>query len=177
MLLRALGNIRPVLAATARVAENAVLVGDVVLGEDVSVWYGAVLRGDTCAIRVGRGSNIQDLCALHCSDGRPLTIGQNVVVGHGAILHSCTVEDGCLVGMGAVLLDGCVIGAGSVIGAGALVPPGKTVPPGSLVVGVPGKAVRQVTAAEQAETLENAARYAALGRLQLGTAESREEEP
>lgn len=170
MILRASGNTRPVLASSARVAENAVLVGDVVLEEDVSVWYGAVLRGDTCSIRVGGGSNIQDLCALHCSGGQPLTVGKNVVVGHGAILHSCTVEDGCLVGMGAILLDGCVIGAGSVVGAGALVPPGKIVPPGSLVVGVPGKAVRQVTAAEQAETLENAAHYVALGRQQLEAA-------
>ncbi len=176
MIIRASGNIRPVLAASARGAENAVLIGDVQLEEHVSVWYGAVLRGDTCTIRVGAGSNIQDLCALHCSGGQPLTIGKNVVVGHGAILHSCTVEDGCLVGMGAILLDGCVIGAGSVVGAGALVPPGKVVPPRSLVVGVPGKVIRQVTAAEQAETLENAAHYVRLGRQQLAAAGPEEEE-
>ena len=162
MIIRASGNIRPVLAASARGSENAVLIGDVQLEEHVSVWYGAVLRGDTCTIRVGAGSNIQDLCALHCSGGQPLTIGKNVVVGHGAILHSCTVEDGCLVGMGAILLDGCVIGAGSVVGAGALVPPGKV--------------IRQVTAAEQAETLENAAHYVRLGRQQLAAAGPEEEE-
>lgn len=175
-MIHASGASRPVLAASARIAGNAVLIGDVRLEEDVSVWYGAVLRGDAGAIRVGAGSNIQDLCALHCGDGQPLTIGKNVVVGHGAILHSCTVEDGCLVGMGAILLDGCVIGAGSVIGAGALVPPGKVVPPGSLVVGVPGKVARQVTAAEQAETLENAAHYVSLGRRQLAAAEPEEGE-
>lgn len=174
MMIREAGNIRPLLAASARVAENAVLVGDVRLEENVSVWYGAVLRGDTGAILVGAGSNIQDLCALHCG-GQPLTIGKNVVVGHGAILHSCTVGDGCLVGMGAVLLDGCVIGAGSVIGAGALVPPGKIVPPGSLMVGVPGKVVRQVTAREQAETLENAAHYVSLARQQLEAVRPEEE--
>jgi len=174
MILRASENIRPVLAATARVAGNAVLVGDVALGEGVSVWYGAVLRGDACAIRIGAGSNIQDLCVLHGGGGQPLTVGKNVVVGHRALLHSCTVEDGCLVGMGAILLDGCVIGAGSVIGAGALVPPGKRIPPGSLVVGVPGKVVRQVTGAEQAETLENAAHYVTLSRLQLEAAEPEE---
>lgn len=166
MIIRVSGDIRPVAAASARAAGNAALIGDVRLEEKVSVWYGAVLRGDAGPIRIGEGSNIQDLCTLHCG-GLPLVVGANVVVGHGAILHSCTVEDGCLVGMGAILLDGCVVGAGSVVGAGALIPPGKIVPPGSLVVGVPGKIVRQVTEAEREETLKNAAHYVELSLLQL----------
>lgn len=176
MMICEAGGVRPRAAASARAAENAVITGDVSLGENVSVWYGAVLRGDSGPIRVGGGSNIQDHCALHCGGGQPLTVGENVVVGHGAILHSCTIADGCLVGMGAIVLDGCVIGAGSIIGAGALVPPGKIIPPGSLVMGVPGKAVRQVTEAEQAETLENAAHYVHLGREQLQAIQTAQEE-
>ena len=167
MVIRSFRGIRPTAAPSVRAAETAAVIGDVTLEENVSVWYGAVLRGDSGPIRVGAGSNIQDNCILHCSDGRPLTVGKNVVAGHAAVLHSCTVGDGCLIGMGAVLLDGCVIGEGSVIGAGALVPPGKIIPPGSLVVGVPGKAVRQVSEAERAETLENAAHYVRLGQEQL----------
>ena len=99
MIIREAGGVRPTAAASARAAENAVITGDVSLGENVSVWYGAVLRGDSGPIRVGGGSNIQDHCALHCGGGQPLTVGENVVVGHGAILHSCTIADGCLVGM------------------------------------------------------------------------------
>ena len=114
-------------------------------------------------IRIGRGSNIQDNCTVHCAVDVPTVVGENVVVGHGAILHSCTVGDGCLIGMGAILLDGCVIGEGSVIAAGALVPPGKSIPPRSLVMGVPGRVVRQVTEEECAANLVNARRYTALG--------------
>lgn len=167
MLIRSIGDVSPAVDPTVRGAENAVLVGDVALGENVSIWYGAVLRGDAGPIRIGPGSNIQDNCTLHCAAGAATEVGRNVVVGHGAVLHSCVVEDGCLVGMGAVVLDGSVIGAGSVVGAGALVPPGRQIPPGSLVMGVPGRVVRRVTGEEMAETLENAAHYADLGREQL----------
>lgn len=156
----------PSIPSTARLAENAALTGDVTLGENVTVWYGAVLRGDAGPIQVGDGSNIQDNCVLHCGD-RPTVVGKNVVVGHGAILHGCTIEDGSLIGMGAVLLDGSVIGAGSVVGAGALVPPGKVFPPRSLIMGVPGKEVRSVTEEEAAGTLQNAAHYVELGREML----------
>lgn len=162
----------PQIAATARLAETASVIGDVELGENVSVWYGAVLRGDAGPIRVGDGSNIQDNCVLHCSAGGAAVLGRNVVVGHGAILHGCTVEDGCLIGMGAVLLDGCTLGAGSIVAAGAVVPPGLAVPPGSMVMGVPGKVVRPVRAEEAQATLANAAHYAALGREQLRAAEA-----
>ena len=166
-MIRPLPGREPALSPAARVAETAVVIGRVTLEEGVSVWYGAVLRGDADEIRVGSGSNIQDHCILHCAAGLPTVVGRDVVVGHGAILHGCNLEDGCLVGMGALVLDGSVVGSGSIIGAGALVPPGRVIPPRSLVVGVPGKIVRQVTEAEAAATLENAAHYVRLGIEQL----------
>ena len=150
MLIRTAAGKTPAIAPTARAAESAALIGDVTLGENVTVWYGAVLRGDVGPIRIGPGSNIQDNCTLHCSAGVPTQVGENVVVGHGAVLHSCVVEDGCLIG-----------------GAGALVPPGKRIPPGSVVMGTPGRVVRPATEEEMGETLENARHYAALGREQL----------
>lgn len=163
MLIRPFHDCTPEIHPAARLAETAAVIGEVILGENVTVWYGAVLRGDVGPIRIGRGSNIQDNCTVHCAVDVPTVVGENVVVGHGAILHSCTVGDGCLVGMGSILLDGCVIGEGSVIAAGALVPPGKSIPPRSLVMGVPGRVVRQVTEEEAAATLANAARYVELG--------------
>ncbi len=163
MIIREYNGKAPSITPTTRLAENASIIGDVALDENVSVWYGAVLRGDAGPIRVGAGSNIQDNCVLHCGSG-PTVVGRNVVVGHGAILHSCTVEDGCLIGMGAVLLDGSVIGAGSIVGAGALAPPGKVFPPHSMILGVPGQVVRSVTEEEAAGTLQNAAHYVELSR-------------
>ena len=163
MLIRSFQDFTPQIHPSARLAETAAVIGDVALEENVTIWYGAVLRGDVGPIRIGRGSNIQDNCSVHCAVDVPTVVGENVVVGHGAILHSCTVGDGCLIGMGAILLDGCVIGEGSVIAAGALVPPGKSIPPRSLVMGVPGRVVRQVTEEEAAATLANAARYVELG--------------
>lgn len=171
MIIRRYNDISPALPSSARLAENVTVIGDVALGAFVSVWYGAVLRGDAAPIRVGNGSNIQDNCVLHCAWGKALTLGRNVTVGHCAVLHSCTVEDGCLIGMGATLLDGCVIGEGSIIGAGALVSPGKIIPPHSLVTGVPGKVVRAVTSEEAAASLANAEHYVQLGHEMLICAE------
>ena len=159
MFIKAVNVVKPQIDPSARLAENTVVTGDVVLGAEVSVWYGAVLRGDAGEIRVGRGSNVQDNVVIHCSEGMPVVIGEGVVVGHGAILHSCRVEKDCLVGMGAILLDGCIIGEGSIIGAGALVSPGKEIPPRSLVMGVPGKVMREVSEEEVQSTRENAAQY------------------
>ncbi len=160
MIIRPYRGVLPKIAASARGAENIAVIGDVTVGERVSLWYGCVLRGDVSPIIVGDGSDIQEGCILHGADGCPTLIGSSVVVGHGAIVHGCTVEDGCLIGMGAVLLNGCRIGAGSLIGAGALVPEGKIIPPRSLVLGVPGRVVRSVSDAEAAQILADAARYA-----------------
>ncbi len=120
------------------------VLGDVWLGREASVWYGTVIRGDTAPIRIGDETNIQDLSVVHADADAPCTIGSRVGVGHRAILHGCTVEDECLVGMGAVLLNHVRVGRGSVIGAGALLPEGMVVPAGSLVLGIPARVVRPV---------------------------------
>jgi carbonic anhydrase/acetyltransferase-like protein (isoleucine patch superfamily) len=131
---------------TAFIAPTAAVMGDVSLGEDASVWYGAVLRGDMAPIVVGAQSNIQDGTIVHVDEGVPCSVGRRVGVGHRVILHGCTVEDDCLIAMGSVLLNGVTIGQGSVVAAGAVVPEGMQVPPRSLVMGVPGRIVRTVDA-------------------------------
>lgn len=136
--------------SSAFVAPGAVVLGDVVVGRDASIWYHCVVRGDMAPIRIGDETNIQDLTMVHVDEGVPCTVGRRVGVGHRAILHGCTVEDECLVGMGAILLNGVRIGTGSVVGAGALVPEGMEVPAASLVLGVPGRVVRPVDAALRA---------------------------
>ena len=134
----------PNFAATARAADNAVAVGDVTVGEGVSLWYGCVLRGDEGAIVIGDNTNIQDNCVLH----EAVNIGQHVTVGHGAVVHGCTVGDNSLIGMGAILLNGCEIGEGSIVAAGALVPERAVIPPYSFAVGVPAKVIRTLTESE-----------------------------
>ena len=129
---------------TAFIASTAAVMGDVSIGEDASIWYGAVLRGDMAPIVIGSQSNIQDGTVVHVDEGVPCTVGRRVGVGHRVILHGCTVEDDCLIAMGSVLLNGVVIGSGSVVAAGAVVPEGMRVPPSSLVMGVPGRIIRQV---------------------------------
>lgn len=148
------------MAKTVYIAPDAVITGDVVLGENVSVWYGAVLRGDDGTITVGAGTNIQDRCVLH----EKTVLGKNCTVGHGAIVHGCTIGDNTLVGMGAVVLTGAVIGSNCVIGAGALVT-GKTVAPdGSLLLGSPAKVVKPATAEQIEENRAGAAHYIELAR-------------
>ncbi len=138
------------------------LAGDVRLGDDVSIWYGAVLRGDLRAVTVGPRSNIQDGTVIHVADDGPCEIGADVVVGHRAVVHACRVEDACLIGMQSTVLDGAVIGAGSVVGAGAVVTPGKIIPPRSLVLGTPGKVVRQLTPEDEAFHRALAGKYVRL---------------
>jgi len=124
--------------------ESAVIIGNVTLGRDASVWPTAVLRGDNDAIVIGDESNVQDGAVIHVDPGKPVHVGQRVTIGHRAVIHGCTIEDDCLVGIGAIVLNRAVIGAGSVIGAGAVVPENTIVPPNSLVLGVPAKVVRPV---------------------------------
>ncbi len=133
-------NIHP----TAFIAPGAVVLGDVTLGPRSSVWYTAVLRGDTAPIVVGEASNVQDGTIIHVDAGVPATVGARVGIGHRVVLHGCTIEDECLIGMGSVLLNGVHIGAGSVVAAGAVVPEGLRVPPGSVLVGVPARITRAV---------------------------------
>ena len=141
---------------------SAVVIGDVSLGDDVSVWPTAVIRGDVERIVIGARSNVQDGAVIHADPGTPTIVGEDCVIGHRAVVHGTILEDGVLVGMGAILLNNVRVGRGSIIAAGAVVTEGTQVPPGSLVVGVPGKVVRPLSAAQQAGTLENAARYVAL---------------
>lgn len=137
------------------IAEDAVIIGDVKIGKDSSVWFHAVIRADRGSVRIGEGTNLQDGCIVHMDQGRTVRIGDYVTIGHGAILHGCTVEDGCLIGMGATLMNGCHIGRNCVIGAGALVTQNVEIPDGSLVMGVPGRVIRQLTAEEQKKNLIN----------------------
>lgn len=133
----------------AFIHEAAHVIGDVTLGARVSVWPTAVIRGDTASIVIGEDSNVQDGTIVHVDRGVPTRIGARVAIGHRAIVHGATIEDDCLIGMGAIVLNHAVIGRGSIIGAGALCTEGMVVPPNSLVLGVPGKVVRQTTAAER----------------------------
>ena len=126
------------------VAPDAHVIGKVVIGEDVGIWFGAVLRGDNETITLGARTNIQEHAMLHTDMGYPMTLGEGCTIGHGAILHGCTLGDNVLIGMGAIVLNGAKIGAGSLVGAGALVTEGKEFPPGSLIVGSPATAVRQL---------------------------------
>jgi carbonic anhydrase/acetyltransferase-like protein (isoleucine patch superfamily) len=144
--------------ASVFIAPGAVVLGDVVIGAGSSIWFNDVVRGDTETIRIGRGSNIQDLCVLHADAGVPCNIGDSVTLGHGAIVHGATIEDDCLIGMRAVVLNGAVIGTGSLIAVGAVITEGTRIPPGSVVMGVPGKIVRQVTEKDR-ERIAHAARH------------------
>ncbi|WP_417690003.1 gamma carbonic anhydrase family protein [Roseibium sp.] len=156
-----LGGHRPIFADSDRcwVAPNATLIGKIRLDEDASVWFGAVLRGDNELIHVGARSNVQDGCVFHTDMGYPLTIGDDCTIGHKAILHGCTIGSNSLVGMGATVLNGAVIGSNCIIGANALIPEGKEIPDNSLVVGVPGKVVRQLDAAAAEGITRSAAGY------------------
>ena len=133
---------QPKIDPSAFLAAGALVMGDVQIGADSSVWYHAVVRGDADAIRIGSSTNIQDLSMIHADPGFPCVVGDRVTVGHRAILHGCRVEDDCLIGMGAVLLNGARVGAGSIVGAGALVLENQEIPPGSLVVGSPARVLR-----------------------------------
>lgn len=145
-------------------APNATIVGDVVLGENVSIWYGAVLRGDSGCITIGDGSNVQDNCIIH----EKTTLGKYCTVGHGVILHGCTVGDGCLIGMGSIVLDGAVLEEGCLVGAGALVT-GKThAPAGSVLLGNPAKIVKQLTPEQIEKDRQNALHYIEAGRKAFG---------
>lgn len=160
-MIYALDGIAPELHPDTWVAQDANLIGKIVLEEGASVWFGATLRGDNEEIRLGRNSNIQENCVLHTDMGFPLTIGANCTIGHKAMLHGCTIGEGSLIGMGATVLNGAKIGKGCLIGAGALITEGKVIPDGSLVMGAPGKVVRSLDAEAQEKLLKSAAGYRA----------------
>ena len=144
MTIYSLDGHTPQLADDTWVAPDANLIGQVILEEGASVWFGATLRGDNEPITIGRGSNVQENCVMHTDMGYPLTVGENCTIGHKVMLHGCTLGNNTLIGMGATILNGAKIGNNCLIGAGALVTEGKEVPDGSLVMGAPGKVVRQL---------------------------------
>jgi len=146
------------------IAPTATVIGDVSLGADTGIWFGAVIRGDKDRIEIGTGSNIQDNAVVHTSRGFPTVIGKEVSVGHGAILHGCTISDRVLVGMGAIVMNGAKIGEDTIIAAGAVVTEGTMIPPGSVVIGVPGKVVKQASPEQREGIRRNAESYIALAR-------------
>ena len=166
MTLYALADARPDVSSDAWVAPDANVIGKVTLAAEASVWFGSTLRGDNEMITVGRGSNVQENCVFHTDMGYPLTVGEDCTIGHKVMLHGCTIGDNSLIGMGATVLNGAKIGKNCLIGAGALITENKVIPDGSLVMGVPGKVVRELDeAAIQALTAsakhyaENATRF------------------
>jgi carbonic anhydrase/acetyltransferase-like protein (isoleucine patch superfamily) len=162
MIRPILGN-HPVLGRHVFVAPTAAVIGDVEIGDESSVWYGTVVRGDVMPIRVGARTSLQDNTVIHVTSGAfGTTIGSDCTIGHAAIIHACVVEDLCLIGMGSILLDGCVIGRGSLVGAGALVTPGTHIPPNSLVIGSPAKVKRPINDAERAQIEYGARHYVEL---------------
>ena len=158
MAIYELDGVAPRVAASAWVADTAQVIGNVVLGENASVWFGTVVRGDTEAITIGAGTNIQDASVLHADFGQPLVIGERVTVGHQVMLHGCTIGDETLIGIGAIVLNGARIGKNCLVGAGSLVTEGKEFPDGSMIMGTPAKVVRQLTP-EQIEGLRLSAQH------------------
>ncbi len=156
-------GISPKIDETCFVAETAMVIGDVVLAENVNVWYGTVIRADVNHVRIGKNTNIQDNTVVHVDSGvYPTIIGENVTIGHGAIVHACTIGNNTLIGMGSIILDGAEIGENVIIGAGALVPPGKKIPSNCLVVGSPAKVVRELGEDEIENRIHHAAKYVKL---------------
>jgi carbonic anhydrase/acetyltransferase-like protein (isoleucine patch superfamily) len=168
-VIRTYQGIKPTIPDSCFIEDTAVVIGDVVTGEECSVWFNAVIRGDVHYIRIGERTNVQDLCMLHViHDTHPLIIGSGVTIGHHVVLHGCTIQDRVLVGMGAIIMDGAVIGEDSVVGAGALVVEGTVVPPKSLILGSPAKVKRSVTEKELAWIKESAENYVKYARQYMG---------
>lgn len=158
----------PKIHQTCFIASNASIIGDVRIGEKSSVFFASVLRGDINYISIGKNTNIQDLSVLHVMDDEPCIIGNNVVIGHNVNLHACTIGDNTLIGIGAIVLSYAKIGSGSVIAAGSLIPERKEIPDGVLVMGVPGKIIRELTEEEKKLILDNANKYSELRKNYLG---------
>jgi len=167
-IVRSYNGKHPLIGRGVFLAETAAVIGDVVIGDESSIWYATVIRGDEGPIRIGARTSMQDGTIVHITSGKlGTTVGDDCTVGHGAILHACTVEDGCLIGMGSTILDGSRIGRGSLVGAGALVTPGTDIPEGSLVLGAPAHVVRPVNQKEREQIEYGAAHYVELTRRYL----------
>jgi carbonic anhydrase/acetyltransferase-like protein (isoleucine patch superfamily) len=159
MAIYTLDGAAPLISDSAWIADSAQVIGKVELGEDASVWFGAIIRGDTETIRIGRRTNIQDASVLHADVGMPLTVGDDVTIAHQVMLHGCTIGDGSLIGIGAIVLNGVKIGKNCLVGAGSLVTEGKEFPDGSMIMGSPARVVRQLGPEQLAGLLKSAAHY------------------
>jgi|SRR6476660_8258538 carbonic anhydrase/acetyltransferase-like protein (isoleucine patch superfamily) len=167
-MIRTFQGIKPTIDGSAFIEETAVVIGDVVIGEQSSVWFNTVIRGDVHYIRIGNRTNVQDLCVIHVAhDTYPTIVGDDVTVGHHVVLHGCTIQDRVLVGMGAIIMDGALIGEDSVVGAGALITEHTIIPPKSVVLGAPAKVKRAVTEKELAWIRESAQNYVSYARQYL----------
>lgn len=167
-MIEAFKGVRPRIGARVYIAPTAVVIGDVEIMDGASVWYGAVIRGDSASIQIGRDANIQDNCTIHVDAGQPAYIGQSVVMGHNAVAHGCTIEDNCLIGINAVVLNGAQIRSGSIVASGAVVLEKQVVGPLELAAGIPAK-VRRTLPAETRETIRHDAEiYLELSRIYRG---------
>lgn len=157
-------NFEPQVDESCYIAPGSVVVGEVIIGKNSSVWYHVVIRGDIAKIEIGENTNIQDGSIIHCKTGIEVKVGKNVTVGHGVILHSCNIDDGCLIGMGAIILDGVKIEKNCLIAAGTLVTPNTIIQEGSLVMGNPGKVKRELTSEEITNLRNSAGHYLELAK-------------
>jgi len=167
-MIKPFDSIHPKIHETAFIADDAIVIGDVEIGEDASVWFGSIIRGDVNFIRIGARTNIQDATVIHVSSKTHSTVlEENITVGHRVVLHGCHVETGCLIGIGAILMDGVRVGANSLVAAGSLLTPGTQIPPGSLVMGSPAKVKRELTEDELAYLDRSWRNYVELSRRYL----------
>lgn len=169
MNVTAYNDISPKFGTDCFIAPGTQLIGKIILGNNVNIWYNSVLRADVAPISIGDNTNIQDLGMLHVDNNTPLIIGQNVTVGHRSILHACEIGDSCLIGMGATILNGAKIGANSLVAAGALVPPGKEYPPGSFIIGSPAVVKRELSEEEKEKYGNHYKGYVKLAQEYVGT--------
>jgi gamma-carbonic anhydrase len=173
-IVRTFRDLTPAIAPDVFLAENASVIGDVVIGAGSSIWYGTVIRGDVMPIRIGAATSIQDNSVIHVTGGfSGTTIGDRVTVGHNVIVHACTIEDDCIIGMGSIILDGARVRRGSIVGAGALVTPGTDIAEGSMVMGAPARVKRPLTDEERARIRSSAEHYVELARMYLASATSK----
>jgi carbonic anhydrase/acetyltransferase-like protein (isoleucine patch superfamily) len=173
-IVRRFRDVTPVIAPDVFLAENASVIGDVVIGAGSSIWYGTVIRADVMPIRIGDATSIQDNSVIHVTSGfSGTTVGDRVTVGHNVILHACTIEDDCIIGMGSIILDGARVRRGSIVGAGALVTPGTDIPEGTMVMGSPARVKRPLTDDERSRIASSAEHYVELARMYLASAPSK----
>lgn len=167
MLLKTFKGKLPKVSDKAYIADNVVLTGDIEIAEDANVWFGVVMRGDVNSIRIGKGTNVQDLTMVHADSNSPTRLGDHVTIGHCCIIHGCIIEDNVLVGMGSTVMNGAVVGKNSIIGAGSLVTEGKEIPSGVLAIGRPAKVIRELTEEEIASLQKAADGYVATSKVYL----------